>query len=103
MYMMRLVYHCKRGRCLDVVECLRFLNQIYTGDGCKNDKIYVDRMGRMDRAVYGFEVANLDQFYTVLKERYAHLLLSWSCIYPPQNACCSPSPIRTMSRTWRGA
>ena len=59
MYMMRLVYHCKRGRCPDVVECLRFLNQIYTGDGCKNDKIYVDRMGRMDRAVYGFEVANL--------------------------------------------
>jgi hypothetical protein len=73
MYMMRLVYHCQRGKCLDVVDCLKTLNQIYTGDGCKNGKIYVDRMGRMDRAVYEFEVASLDQFYTVLKERYAHL------------------------------
>jgi hypothetical protein len=27
----------------------------------------------MDRAVYEFELASLDQFYTVLKGRYANL------------------------------
>jgi hypothetical protein len=73
MYMMRLVYHCKRGKSPAVVECLKFLNHVYTADGCKNGKIYVDRMGRMDRAVYEFELENLDQFYTVLRERYANL------------------------------
>ena len=36
-------------------------------------KVYVDRMGRMDRAVFEFELESLDQFYTVLKERYANL------------------------------
>jgi hypothetical protein len=73
MYMMRLVYHCKRGKSPAVVECLKFLNHVYTADGCKNGKIYVDRMGRMGRAVYEFELENLDQFYTVLRERYASL------------------------------
>jgi hypothetical protein len=73
MYMMRLVYHCTRGKSLEVAECLKTLNQIYTADGCKNGKVYVDRMGRMDRAVYQFELESLDQFYTILKGRYADL------------------------------
>jgi hypothetical protein len=29
-------------------------------------------MGRMDRAVYEFEIESLDQFYTVLNGRYAN-------------------------------
>jgi hypothetical protein len=73
MYMMRLVYHCQRGKSPAVVACLKILNQVYTADGCKNGKIYVDRMGRMDRAVYEFELESLDQFYTVLTGRYANL------------------------------
>jgi hypothetical protein len=73
MYMMRLVYHCTRGKALEVVECLKTLNQIYTSDGCTNGKVYVDRMGRMDRAIYQFELESLDQFYTLLKGRYANL------------------------------
>ena len=73
MYMMRLVYHCKRGKSQEVVACLKILNQLYTSDGCTNGKIYVDRMGRMDRAVYEFEVASLDGFFKVLRERYANL------------------------------
>ena len=73
MYMMRLVYHCQRGKTSEVVDCLKTLNQIYTGDGCTNGKVYVDRMGRMDRAIYEFEIASLDQFYALLKERYANL------------------------------
>ena len=73
MYMMRLVYHCSRGKSLEVVECLKTLNQFYTRDGCTNGKVYVDRMGRMDRAVYQFELESLDPFYTLLKERYANL------------------------------
>ena len=73
MYMMRLVYHCTRGKSPEVVECLKILNQLYTADGCQNGKIYVDRMGRMDRAVYEFEVASLDEFFKVLGERYANL------------------------------
>ena len=73
MYMMRLVYHCNRGKSSEVAECLKILNQIYTSDGCRNGKVYVDRMGRMDRAVFEFELESLDQFYTVLRERYADL------------------------------
>ena len=73
MYMMRLIYHCQRGKSPDVVACLKILNQVYTADGCKNGKIYVDRMGPMDRAVYEFELESLDQFYTLLRGRYANL------------------------------
>lgn len=73
MYMMRLVYHCKRGKTPEVVECLKILNQVYTSDGCTHGKIYVDRMGRMDRAIYQFEVESLDEFYTRLRGRYANL------------------------------
>ena len=73
MFMMRLVYHCNRGKSSEVVECLKILNQVYTSDGCTNGKVYVDRMGQMDRAVFEFELESLDQFYTVLKERYANL------------------------------
>jgi hypothetical protein len=71
--MMRLVYHCQRGETSEVVDCLKILNQIYTGDGCPNGKVYVDRMGRMDRAIYEFEIESLDRFYAVLRERYANL------------------------------
>jgi hypothetical protein len=49
-----------------------YMMRLYTQDGCTNGKIYVDRMGRMDRAIYQFEVDSLDQFYTRLKERYAN-------------------------------
>src|SRR5436309_13592017 len=73
MYMMAIVYHCKRGKSSEMVKILKTLNQLYTSDGCKNGKIYVDRMGPMDRAIYDFELESLDQFYTVLKGRYAKL------------------------------
>ena len=73
MYMMRLVYHCQRGKSSEVVACLKVLNQLYTSDGCTNGKVYVDRMGRMDRAIYQFEIESLDRFYTLLKGRYADL------------------------------
>ncbi|ETX02994.1 MAG: hypothetical protein ETSY2_34355 [Candidatus Entotheonella gemina] len=73
MYMMRLVYHCKRGKSLEIVECLKALNELYTSDGCKNGRIYIDRMGLMDRAIYDFELESIDRFYSVLKDRYAAL------------------------------
>jgi hypothetical protein len=70
--MMRLVYHCKRGKTPEVVDCFKTLNQVHTQDGCTKGKIYVDRMGRMDQASYQFEIDSLDQFYTRLKGRYAN-------------------------------
>jgi hypothetical protein len=73
MYLMRLVYHCKRGKTPEVIECLKLLKQVYAKDGCTQSRIYVDRMGRMDRAVYQFEVDSLDEFYTRLRARYASL------------------------------
>ena len=73
MFMMRLVYHCNRGKSSEVAEGLKILNQLYTSDGCTNGKVYVDRMGLMDRAIFEFELESLDQFYTVLKGRYANL------------------------------
>ena len=73
MFMMRLVYHCNRGKSTEVAEHLKILNQVYTSDGCTNGKVYVDRMGPMDRAIFEFELESLDQFYTVLRDRYANL------------------------------
>ena len=73
MYMMRLVFHCKRGKSQEVVACLKILNQLYTSNGCTNGKLYVDRMGRMDRAIYEFELKSLDEFYTMLRGLYANL------------------------------
>ena len=73
MYMMRLVYHCNRGKSLEVAEYLKILNQVYTADGCTNGKVYIDRTGRMDRAIFEFELESIDQFYTVLRDRYANL------------------------------
>lgn len=73
MYMMRLVYHTNRGKSQKVAECLKILNQVYTADGCTNGKVYIDRMGRMDRAIFEFELDSIDQFYSVLNERYANL------------------------------
>ena len=73
MYMMCLAYQCQRGKSPEVVECLNLLHQVYTAHGYKNGKIYVDRMGHMDRAIYQFEIESLDQFYTALKEGYANL------------------------------
>jgi hypothetical protein len=73
MYLMRLVYDCQRGKTPEVIECLKILNQVYTRDGCTNGRICVDRMGRMDRAIFEFEVESLDQFYARLRERYANL------------------------------
>jgi hypothetical protein len=73
MFLMRLVYHCKRGKTPDVVECLKILNEVYTSDGCTQGKIYVDRMGRMDRAVYQFELESIDEFYARIRARYAKL------------------------------
>ena len=73
MYMMRLVYHCKRGKSTEMAESLKILNQVYTSDGCSNGKVYVDRMGLMDRAIFEFELESLDQFYTTLTDRYANL------------------------------
>ena len=71
-YMMRLVYHCKRGKTPEIVECLKFVNQVYSSQGYTNGKIYVDRIGRMDTVVYEFEVESLDQFFTWLRGVYAN-------------------------------
>ena len=62
MYMMRLVYHCQRGKTPDVVACLKTLKELYTSDGCTNGTVYVDRMGRMDRAIFQFEFQSLMHF-----------------------------------------
>jgi len=61
MYMMRLVYHCQRGKTPEVVACLKTLKELYTSDGCTNGTVYVDRMGRMDRAIFQFELQGTAQ------------------------------------------
>lgn len=73
MYLMRLVYHCQRGKAPEVLECLKVLKQRYASRGHTNGRICIDRMGRMDTAVFEFEVENLDPFFTWLQDAYAHL------------------------------
>lgn len=71
-YMIRLVYHCHRGKVLEVIEGLKVLDQIYVSQGFNtNGKIYVDRTGHMDTAVYEFEVDSLDAFFAWQREAYA--------------------------------
>jgi hypothetical protein len=70
--MIRLVYHCNRGKVLEVIEGLKVLDQIYVSQGFKtNGKIYVDRTGHMDTAVYAFEVDSLDEFFAWQRAAYA--------------------------------
>ena len=72
-YMIRLVYHCHRGKVMDVIEGLKFLDHIYVSEGFKtNGKIYVDRTGHMDTAVYEFEVDSLDAFFAWQRKAYAN-------------------------------
>ena len=39
MYMMRLIYIVQRGKTGEVVDCLKILNQIYTGDGSRTERV----------------------------------------------------------------
>lgn len=71
-YMIRLIYHCKRGKVLEMTEGLKAVDQVYVSQGFNtNGKIYVDRSGHMDTAVYEFEVDSLDTFFTWQRETYA--------------------------------
>jgi hypothetical protein len=72
-YIIRLVYHCKRGRVSDVIEGLQVVNQVYISQGFDtNGKLYVDRSGHMDTAVFEFEVDSLDKFFDWQREAYAN-------------------------------
>jgi len=72
-YMIRLVYHSKRGRVLEVIEGLKVVDQVYISQGFQtNGRFYVDRSGPMDTAVYEFEVASLDTFFDWQREAYAN-------------------------------
>ena len=71
-YMIRLVYHCHRGKVMEVIEGLKVLDQIYVSQGFEtNGKIYTDRTGHMDTAVYSFEVDSLDEFFSWQRAAYA--------------------------------
>ena len=52
-YMIRLVYHCKRGKVLEMTEGLKAVDHVYVSQGFNTKgRIYVDRSGHMDTAVY---------------------------------------------------
>lgn len=71
-YMIRLVYHCKRGKVLEMTEGLKAVDHVYVSQGFNTrGRIYVDRSGHMDTAVYEFEVDSLDAFFTWQRETYA--------------------------------
>jgi hypothetical protein len=47
-YMIRLVYHCKRGKVLEMTEGLKAVDQVYVSQGFHTKgKIYVDRSGHI--------------------------------------------------------
>ncbi|MBM3224755.1 MAG: hypothetical protein FJZ47_13250 [Candidatus Tectomicrobia bacterium] len=72
-YMIRLVYHCKRSKVLDVIAGLKGVDHAYVSYGFNtNGKIYVDRTGPMDTAVYQFEVDSLDTFFAWQRGIYAN-------------------------------
>jgi hypothetical protein len=65
MYMMREVYRAQRGKALEVVAALRTLDQVFEQAGYTNRRIFVDYDGSMDTVVYEFELASLDQYFTM--------------------------------------
>ena len=54
MYMMRLVYHCNRGKSPEMVQCLKILTKPYPSGGRKRETLYGERGARMERGVYIF-------------------------------------------------
>ena len=63
MYLIREVFHCKRGMADPIVEALKVFNGSLVSRGNMTGKIYVDATGRMDTVISQHEVENLHEYY----------------------------------------
>jgi hypothetical protein len=65
MYMLREVYQGERGKAPELIAALKTLDKIFEQAGYTNRRIFVDYDGPMDTVVYEFDVASLDQYFSM--------------------------------------
>lgn len=70
MYMIRDVFHCKRGKAPEIVKDMEAFNETGLSAGIKPGRIYVDMTGRFDTVVMELEVESLDQYYKMERGLY---------------------------------
>ena len=63
-YMIREVFHCKRGKVPVILDDLKIIIEIMKSQGITVQKLYVDIAEHMDMVVHEYEVDSLDQYFT---------------------------------------
>ena len=63
-YMIREVFHCKRGKVPVILDDLKIIIEVMKSQGITDQKLYVDIAEHMDMVVHEYEVDSLDQYFT---------------------------------------
>lgn len=62
-YMIREVFHCKRGHVPAILGDLKIVIEVMKSQGVPEHKLYVDISDRMDTVVHEYEVDSLDKYF----------------------------------------
>ena len=63
-YMIREVFHCKRGKVPVILDDLKIIIEIMKSQGITDQKLYVDIAQDMDTVYHEYEVDSLDKYFT---------------------------------------
>jgi hypothetical protein len=72
MYMIRDVFHCRRGQAPAIVADMKAFHEMFVRMGNTTGRIYVDMTGRFDTVVMEVEMESLDQYYTLERGLYVN-------------------------------
>jgi len=62
-YMIREVFHCKRGKVPVILDDVKLIIEFMKGQGITAHKLYVDIAQDMDTVFHEYEVDSLDQYF----------------------------------------
>ena len=62
-YMIREVFHCKRGKVPVILDDVKIIIEFMKGQGITAHKLYVDIAQDMDTVFHEYEVDSLDQYF----------------------------------------
>jgi hypothetical protein len=62
-YMIREVFHCKRGKVPVILDDLKIIIEALKGQGITDHKVYVDIAQDMDTIFHEYEVDSLDEYF----------------------------------------
>jgi hypothetical protein len=64
-YMIREVFHCKRGKVPVILDDVKIIIEFMKGQGITDHKLYVDIAQDMDTVFHEYEVDSLDQYFAL--------------------------------------